>query len=80
MARSSYIYVLAWRVPFNGAQPILARTVKYEFVAAVSGLEPDMLAQADVWRFADRGASVSAGRVHLGTLAEFLAKEGGTGG
>jgi hypothetical protein len=76
--RSSYNYVVTWRQPLNGAQPVMARTVKWELIAALGHFEPDALADLEVWRFADRGAAFAAtDRVHLGTAADFLTKERG---
>lgn len=76
MARSTYIYVVSYQDHVGSAAPILARTVRYELVGAMSDFSADMLADVDVWRMHDGGLTYETGaRTHLGTGAEFLAKE-----
>lgn len=76
MSRSKYIYVASYMDHVGSAAPILARTVKYELVGAMGDFSADMLADVDVWRLDDGGLTYEAGaRIHLGTGAEFLARE-----
>jgi hypothetical protein len=70
MARSKYVYVLTWADRVESAAPLLTATVKYEFLDALAGLNG--LEDTDVWRMGD---GVPLDRNHLGTGAEFLARE-----
>jgi hypothetical protein len=76
MSRSTYIYVVSYAERVGVSAPILARTVKYELVAAMAHFPAAMLADVEVCRMVDGGAAYNVGeRTHLGTGAEFLARE-----
>lgn len=76
MARSKYIYIVSYRDHVGSAAPILARTVKYELVGAMSDFPANMLTDVEVWRLDDGGLTYETGaRTHPGGGAEFLAKE-----
>jgi hypothetical protein len=80
VSRSTYIYVVSYADRVGSAAPILARTVKYELVAAMADFPAAMLADVEVWRMVDGGAAYATGdRTYLGTGPEFLAKEHGAG-
>lgn len=71
MARSTYVYVLTWKDHVASAAPILTATVKREFLdgLAHAGSQID---DTDAWRMRD-GELLE--RTHLGSGAEYLAKE-----
>lgn len=80
MARSTYIYVVTHSVETAGGLPVMARTVKYELVNALTHFTPAMLDDVEVWRMYDRGSAYDpADRSHLGNGTEFLAKANGDG-
>lgn len=80
MSRSTYIYVVSYADRVGVAAPILARTVKYELVAAMAHFPAPMLADVEVWRVVDGGAAYNVGeRTRLGTGPEFLTREHGAG-
>lgn len=77
MARSTYIYVVVYNERVGISLPVLARTVKYELVNAMTNFPPDALADMEVWRVGDDGSAYIADtRKYLGTGTEFLAAAG----
>lgn len=70
MARSTYIYVATWMDHVQSSAPLISATVKREFLDALAPLKG--LDDMDIWRMGD-GAAID--RRHLGSGAEFLARE-----
>lgn len=75
MARSTYIYFAVWAQRVGDTQPVAARTVKYEMVGLIADLPADDREAVHVWRVPDGIERGKAVRAHLGTGAEFLARE-----
>ena len=83
MARSTYVYVVAWADRVGSAAPLNAATVKREladWLTRMRDINPRVLDDVEVWRLTDVGAYFGGGidgpnRTHLGTAAEFLDKE-----
>lgn len=75
MARSKYIYLAVWAERVGDTQPVAARTVKRELVDFIAHLPMSAREDVNVWRVPDGIEWGPNGRIHLGTGAEFLAKE-----
>jgi hypothetical protein len=75
MARSKYIYVAVWAERVGNSMPVAARTVKRELVDFIEHLSMDARGDIEVWRVPDGIEWGPNGRIHVGTGAEFLAKE-----
>ncbi len=75
MARSTYIYVAVWAERVGVPMLVAARTVKRELVGCLAEYPAAALEDMDVWRMPDGDPRGPNDRIHLGTGAEFLAKE-----
>lgn len=81
MSRSAYVYVVSYAARVGVSAPILARTVKYELVRAMGHFPAAMLADVEVWRCRDEGATYGGpdSRDFLGTGPDFLAEHAASG-